>query len=414
MIRELGEIGADSEGGVSRLAMTAEERKAHELVGTWLRELGLSVATDPFGNTLATRKGSSLGAPAIAFGSHLDTVYHGGRFDGAAGVVAMVEVMRLLSEAGVTTSHPLLGVVFTSEEGARFGEPCMGSKAVAGLWRGRDLNQVRDAEGTSLADAMRAVGLDPGRVDSARWDSRHVAAYLELHIEQARLLEVDGVPIGLVDMVAGSTRLLMQIQGRADHSGATPMGARADALAAASEIVLVVESVASDVYHRGTRATVGRLNVHPNSLTTIPGRVVLTVDVRDTDGDRQRRTAAEIVERAVRICRHRGVRLLAEVIADTSPTVLSTWLRRLVMQSCRDLNLGYRVMSSGASHDAQVIARIAPAAMILVPSRQGLSHVPEEWTNPVDIARGVNVLARTVLYLDRVPPLLPDRLGNVE
>jgi allantoate deiminase len=260
---------------------------------------------------------------------------------------------------------------------------------------------VRDTEGISLAAALEALGCDPGRPSEARWQPGEVAAFLELHIEQGRVLEAEGRQVGLVDVVSGSTRLRLEVRGRADHSGGTPMSLRADALNAAAEIALTVESLATDPRHRGTRATIGRLDLYPNSMTTVPGRVTLVVDVRDVDSDRQRTAASEIVQRAHWICERRGVQLAAEVIADTSPAVLSMWLRELISNACRDLDLNYRVMSSGAGHDAAILARLVPAAMVFVPSRDGLSHVPEEWTSAADIARGVDVLYDTVLRLDR-------------
>jgi hydantoinase/carbamoylase family amidase len=411
LLDDLARIGADPDGGgVSRLALTQDERRAHTMVGDLLGELGLDVRQDAIGNTLATRAGAR-GGPALALGSHLDSVPRGGRFDGAAGVAAMVEVMRLLEANAEVTHHPILGVAFTGEEGARFGEPCIGSKAVVGIWDDRDLAAVHDANGVTMAAAMESLGLDPSRITEARWDQRRVAAFFELHIEQGRVLEQDGISIGLLDMVSGSTRMWLTLTGRADHSGATPMMDRRDALTAAAEIALTVEGIASDPFHRGTRATVGRLDVQPNSITTIPGAVRMSVDVRDVDGDRLRRTAATVVDQARSICKRRAIELDVEVIADTSPTVLSTWLRRIVRDACASLGLGNRVMSTGASHDAQIVARIVPSAMMLVPSRAGLSHVPEEWSSSTDVARGADLLYETILRVDRLLAALPDGSG---
>jgi allantoate deiminase len=401
MISKISAIGVDPAGGISRLAFSPEEREAHRLVAGWAEDLVLRVVEDPVGNTLIRRPGRDPRRAAIVFGSHLDSVPHGGRFDGVAGVVAMVEVMTLLEEGEVTTEHPLLGVAFAGEEGARFGEPCVGSKAVAGLWDGKDLASVVDAGGTTLAQAMTAVGLEPARVSEARWPPGTIAAYFELHIEQARILEQEGRQVGLPDVISGSTRLKLVLTGRADHSGGTPMLERADALLAASEVILAVETLVTDPYHRGTRGTVGRVDVEPNSLTTIPGRVTMTVDIRDLDSDRQRRTAEALLEMALEISRRRRVELAVHLLADTSPSVLSVWLRGVLREVCTRRGIAHRVMTSGASHDAQILARIAPAAMLLVPSKDGLSHVPEEWTSVADIARGVEVLRDAILEVDR-------------
>lgn len=399
-LRAISAIGADPTGGISRLCFTPAEREAHGLVGGWLRDLGLEVRTDPIGSTLALRKGRRAGAPAIAVGSHLDSVPHGGGFDGVAGVVGALELVRLLDQAGLQTENPLMVVAVAAEEGARFGEPCIGSKVAIGALTGQDLRRVRDDNGVTLAEAIRSVGLDPGALEGARWETGSVAAFLEMHIEQARVLESEGRGIGLVDVVSGSTRLRMEVLGRAEHSGGTPMDLRRDAMAAAAEIVLAVETLANDSRHRGTRATVGRLQLHPNSTTTIPGRVVFIVDVRDVDTDRQRAAAREVVQRANWICQRRGVGLEVEVVADTSPAVLPMWLRDLMGRTCQELGVSFRTMSSGAGHDAAIISRVVPAGMIFIPCRHGLSHVPEEWTSVADIARGVEVLYHVVLKLD--------------
>jgi allantoate deiminase len=413
MVDALAEIGGEPGDGVTRLAYTPAERRAHEVVAGWLRDLGLEVRHDEVGNTIARREGSDPAAPAIAVGSHLDSVPHGGRFDGVAGVVGMIELVRLLTESGDRTVHPLLGVAFAAEEGARFGEPCIGSKLLAGALREPDLQRVRDADGTSLAAAMASVGLAPQRLDGVRWRPEDLALFLELHVEQGSVLETENRQIGLVDIVSGSTRLRLVLKGQANHSGATPMALRADALAGAADVVRTAEALATDPRHRGLRATVGRLEVWPNSTTTIPGRAMVTVDVRDTDGDRQRQAALELVERVRWTCERRGLRLEAEVVADTSPTVLTMWLRERIRQVCEELALSHRAMSSGASHDAQVVARLAPAAIVFVPSRGGLSHVPEEWTSATEIACGVEVLRQSVLRLDRfLATLRPGQPGK--
>jgi hydantoinase/carbamoylase family amidase len=401
-LRALAAIGADERGGVSRLAFTPSERQAHKLVADWLVDLGLHVRQDALGNTIADRpiEGPRAGAPAIGVGSHLDSVPQGGQYDGTVGVVGAVELIQLLIARRAVLHHPLRVVIFAGEEGARFGEPCIGSKGVVGLLDQRDLGRVRDAQNVTLPQAMASVGLDASHLGASHWRPREWAAFLELHIEQARVLEDEGCRVGLVDIVSGSTRLRMRLVGRADHSGGTPMALRADALAAAAEVVLASEALAKDARHRGTRATVGRLDVQPNSITTIPGAVDLVVDVRDVDSTRQRDSAVEIVQRAQAICQRRGISLEVELIADTSPAVLPMWLREITTASCRELGSSYRVMSSGAGHDAQIVNRIVPAAMLFVPSREGLSHVPQEWTSASDIAIGVEALYESVVRID--------------
>lgn len=409
MLAEIGRIGVDPDGGISRISFTKAEREAHDLVGGWLRDLGLTVRVDGIGNTLAERPGTQADAPAIGVGSHLDSVPHGGRFDGIVGIVGAVELARLFRDDEIVTRHPLRIVVFAGEEGARFGEPCIGSKAVAGQLADRDLSNMRDATGISFADALRSIGFDPRGVAAARWRPAEWAAFLELHIEQARMLEMTGAAIGLVDTVSGSTRLRVELSGRADHSGGTPMEIRADALAAAAEAVLAAEALAHEPRNRGARLTVGRLDVHPNSITTIPGRVRMAIDIRDVDSDRQRRLAVEIVRRTRVLADRRHVSVETELIADTSPAVLPMWIRELTSGVCQDLGIRYRVMTSGAGHDSQVVNAIVPAGMVFVPSKDGLSHVPEEWTSASDVARGVEVLYHAVQRMDELLSSLETR-----
>jgi len=399
-IQRLSEIGGDGRATVSRLAFTAAEREAHALFAEWLRAAGFSARVDAFGNTIGERPGGT-DRPYLTLGSHLDSVPNGGRFDGVVGVVGALEVGRMIQESGIVTRHPLRIVAFANEEGARFGEACLGSKAVVGMIGPRDAERLRDVQGVTLAAAMSELGLDPRRIEEAQWSDGEVAAYLELHIEQARLLEAQELAIGIVDAVAGNTRLRVALHGRADHSGGTPMDWRRDALAGAAEMVLEVERIANEPARRATVATVGRLNVSPNNITTIPGRVDFSVDVRDVDSDRQRDTARELVERFERIASRRDLVLEYEVVSDTSPSVLPLWLRRLTKQVCVDLGLPHRVMASGAGHDAQILARRLPAAMLFVPSHAGLSHVPEEWTSVEDITRGVRALYACLMRLDR-------------
>lgn len=385
--------------GVSRLAYTSLERRAHALFAKWMTEAGCLVEVDAAGNTIAVRPGTDSG-PAVGTGSHLDSVYNGGRFDGIAGTMAAVEVARLLQESGTTTELPLRFVAFAGEEGARFGQACCGSKLAAGLSSRAELDERRDRDGISLAEAMRTVGIDPDAAALARWRSAEWSAFVELHVEQGAVLEDAKLDVGIVDLISGSTRLELTILGQASHTGGTPMRGRADALAAASEAVLLAERLALDPQHRGTRATVGRMTVEPGSITTIPGQVTFSLDVRDVDADRQRRATATIVAQMRAACLRRGAVLRARLLADTSAVVLPDWVRGEVAAAATERGLRYRVLTSGASHDAQMINRIVPTAMIFVPSRRGLSHVPEEWTDPKQIAVGAELLLAAMLRLD--------------
>ena len=407
-LEELAALTEPGQPPVTRLAYTPLERRAHDLFVDWMRQAGCEVYTDPAGNTIGERPGTMRGGPALGTGSHLDTVYGGGRFDGMAGVVAAAEVARLLAEQSVTTMHPLRFVAFAGEEGARFGQACIGSKLAAGLSSLEELQARNDRDAITIAEAMQAVGFNPGEAAQREWRQSEWAAFIELHIEQGSVLETDDISIGVVDLISGSTRLELTLTGQASHTGGTPMRGRSDALAAAAEAVLIAEDIALDSRHHGTRATVGRLQVEPGSITTIPGWTRLSIDVRDIDADRQRLSAAEIVRRVQAACDRRRVHLDVRLLADTSPVVLPVWVRQAITEAAQQQGTTYRVLTSGASHDSQMINRVTPTGMVFVPSKAGLSHVPEEWTSATDLATGVQVLASALLTLDaRLGDLAP-------
>jgi allantoate deiminase len=379
----LAEIGAVERGGVTRLAYTRLERDAHELFAEWAHAAGAGVEVDGAGNTIATYRD---GAPYFLVGSHLDTVIDGGRYDGAAGVVAGMEVAELIADqvdSGVRV------VAFAGEEGARFGRPNLGAAVAAGLMAPEAFERLVDAERITLVAAAKALGFAP--IEASPWLDKDVACFFEVHIEQGRQLEASAARIGLVDAIAGSVRLRFTIRGRADHSGATPMRMRADALAAASELVLSTEEAGRR--YRSTVATVGRIEVRPNNVTTVPGGVTLWIDIRDVDVDLQRLAARTIFARAGEIARRRGVTLSGEVISDQQPVVLDAWPRALAHEQCVARHVAYRVLPSGAGHDAAIVARRAPATMVFVPCVDGVSHSPREQADPEDIALAADLIA---------------------
>lgn len=386
-------ISMESDGGCSRLAFTLAEREAHGYFAAEARQLGMSVQVDAIGNSFAwLGEGKE---PALAVGSHLDTVPRGGRFDGLAGVAASLEVARLLVEA-TGGDHPgFCAIAFAAEEGARFGVPCIGSRVATGALLAGNLMTIKDGDGISIFDAALAVGLKPAVAGDEVLRTNALRGYIELHIEQGAVLESRGKVIGLVDTVAGSTRLLVRFHGRADHSGATPMSLRRDALAAAGELVVEVERAAK--LRPTSVATVGRLDVMPNSLTTVPGEATLAIDIRDVDTERQRALADAVLDGAIRIGQRRMLGLSAELLSDQSPTMLHKPLRERLASAVNDLGTQFAVLASGAMHDAAFMARRVPSALVFVPSRNGISHSPDEHTEIADIARGCEVIATAIL-----------------
>jgi len=391
-------IGQGRSGGWTRLAFSLEEREAHSVFKAAAEKIGLVVWTDPIGNTYADVPVRKDGIPRVVIGSHLDTVPRGGAYDGVAGVAAALEVARLAVEAQDSDDIPLRVVAFAAEEGARFGASCIGSRLAARKIEGPELQRLRDAHGISAWQAAEAVGLRPDASEGVRWDPKDVSAFVELHVEQGRVLESRGRMFGLADSVAGSTRLEIIFDGRSDHSGATPMRLRKDALTAASEFVLQVERCARQ---RATSvATVGRLEVEPGSLTTVPGRVRLVVDVRDIDSARQRTLASSLLEEARRIGAGRAVKVSARLLADQSPVLLHRVIREQVAAAITSEGLSFCVVRSGANHDAAQIASVVPTALVFIPSRDGISHSPKEFSDVRQIARGVQVLFRGLQLQD--------------
>ncbi len=399
-LKTLSTIGATPEGGVTRLAWSAPEREAHDLAARWMRDAGLEVWVDSVGNSFGRREGREPGLPAIMVGSHLDSVANGGNLDGTLGFVAGLEVARTLTERGATTRHPIVLVVFAGEEAARFPDTCMGSKSLTGLLDGPRLYQLVDAQGVTAASAIRGVGFDPDRIGEARWDPAHIAAYLELHIEQGTILEKLGKGIGVVTAIAAATRYRAVLSGSADHSGATPMGSRRDALAAAAEIVLGVERIASSEAGPTTVGTVGIIKVKPGAMTVIPGEAELGIDIRDIVPEPKRVASEKIAAMIEGVCQRRNVGLELTKLLDDMPGKMSPAAQEAISSAAHRLGHGHHFMPSAAGHDARIMSLVTQAGMLFVPSRGGISHNPAEYTEPQQLLAGAEVLTEAVLELD--------------
>jgi len=384
--------------GVTRLGYSALEREAHAHFAAEMNSFGLNVYTDPVGNTIAERQGAEPGRAAVGTGSHLDSVPNGGSYDGIAGVVAGMAIAKALHESGAHTHRPWRFVAFATEEGARFGQACNGSRAIAGTATLEELERFTDDDGTTMADAMRTVGLQPERLDEATWDPSQWHAFIEMHIEQGGTLEELETQIGAVTVISGSTRLLVTVTGVASHSGATPMHLRKDALVTASECILAADELAQE--SGGTRVTVGRMHVRPGSITTIPGEVEFSVDIRAAEEAEQHRMSEALRTRFIEVSDRRGTRIDVEQIAHIAPQPLADHVRDTTIASAKELGLSVMEIPSGASHDSQQIALVTPTGMIFVPSRDGISHAPEEFSTTDQLHAGTRVLLGALSKLD--------------
>jgi allantoate deiminase len=395
-LSELSEIGKQESDGVTRLSFTQEERAAKDLVSSYMEEAGLAVREDAVGNLFGRREGRDPDAPAVLVGSHVDSVYDGGNFDGPLGVLAGVEVAQTMQEDGVETAHPIEVVAFTDEEGARFSFGMIGSRALAGTLSPEELRH-EDANGISIADAMRDYGLDPERIEEAARRPGSLAAYVELHIEQGRVLENKGLSAGVVTGIAAPVWRRLVFTGETGHAGTTPMGMRHDALAAAAAVMAIIEDEASGT---GTSVgTVGQLGVEPGGINIIPGRVELSLDLRDIDEGTRDRLEDRILTRVREICEQRGVGFETEVLQRMVPVSCSKEVGDAVQTACEGLGLGTYDLASGAAHDGMQLVRLCPMGMIFIRSRDGISHSPDEWSTEQDCAIGANVLYKTVLDL---------------
>jgi N-carbamoyl-L-amino-acid hydrolase len=393
-IRELGRFGANPEGGVSRVAFSAADVAGREYVTSLMTAAGLRVRIDAAGNILGRREGREPDRPVIAFGSHIDSVPHGGNYDGDVGVLGAIECIELLNAARATTRHPLEVVVFSDEEGV-----LLGSRAMTGELESGALDVVSHT-GRTVREGLRAIGGDPDRVASARRPARELHAFLELHIEQGGVLEAKGFEIGVVEGIVGINWWDVSVEGVANHAGTTPMEQRKDALVAAAQFVLGVNRVVRSVPGQQV-GTVGRIAAAPGAPNVIPGRVDMSLELRDLSAEKIRSLFASIEDEARTIEARTGTRISFQPIdATAAPALTDERIRRLIATAAGSLGLKHMPMPSGAGHDTQDMARLTPTGMVFVPSAGGISHSPKEYTAPEQMARGVDVLLHTILAID--------------
>lgn len=395
-LMELGMIGRQPTGGITRLSFTKEERAAKEKVASYMKEAGLFVYEDAVGNLIGRKEGKDKDTPVVLVGSHLDSVYNGGMFDGPLGVLAAVEVVQTMNENGVETKHPIEVVAFTDEEGARFRFGMIGSRAMAGTLSA-DALHYQDANGVSIAEAMQEAGLNPNDIRKAERKPGSVKAYVELHIEQGRVLEEANLPVGIVTGIAGLVWVKFTVEGKAEHAGATPMLLRRDPLAAAAQIIETIEQEAKKT--GTTVGTVGQLHVFPGGINIIPERVEFVLDLRDLDAEVRDRVLQSVTERAQHIGKERNVRVTTELLQEMPPVLCSELVQNAAKAACQTLGFDVFTLPSGAAHDGVQLAKLCPIGMIFVRSQDGVSHSPDEWSTKEDCAAGANVLYHTVLRL---------------
>ncbi|HDR9834032.1 TPA: Zn-dependent hydrolase [Burkholderia multivorans] len=393
-LRELGEIGADRElGGRTRIALTDDERAGRDRVVAWMRELDLDVRIDRIGNIFGTLHAgpAAAGRQPLMIGSHIDTVKNAGALDGCYGVLAGLAVARAFRDARIESARPITVAAFTNEEGIRYQPDMMGSLVHAGGLSIDDALNTIGIDGTRLGDELARIGyagdLEPGAIVPH--------AYLELHIEQGPILEAENVRIGVVENLQGISWQQITVQGNANHAGTTPMHLRHDAGWVAAAIATFLRELA--VSSGTTLATIGMLRIEPNVINVIPRKAVLTVDLRDPDEQRLQQAEQRLADHLEQLAALEGVQISTERLARFEPVVFDAALVDAIEKAAARRGFSYRRMTSGAGHDAQMIARIAPAAMIFVPSRDGISHNPREHTGDSQLVDGARLLLDVVL-----------------
>jgi hydantoinase/carbamoylase family amidase len=399
-LNAIGRIGIGDRGAVTRLVFSIKELRSRQVLIHLMRQAGLKINIDGIGNIFGRLEGSDAKAPAVLAGSHLDTVIHGGKYDGPVGVIGALEAIRTISENKIAIRAPLEVVCFVGEESSRFGFSTLGSSLVAGEVRPKDLANAVDAQGTKLADVLSSLGIAAKQLRRLTRDPKSLKAYFELHIEQGPILEAIGKRIGLVTSIAAPSRFRIIFTGQADHSGTTPMEMRKDALVAAALLIEYIEKTCrkfSSMAKGRVVGTVGALKIEPGVINAVPGRAELSVDIRSTSAKAKARVARMVTEQAQQIARRRAIGVEVLTIREENPVPLDKRLLRVTKEICQRKQIVYEIMPSGAGHDAMQMAKITPAAMIFIPSQRGISHNPLEWTAPDDIGLGTQLLMESMI-----------------
>lgn len=390
--------GGSFESGVSRIGYTDADIAGRSFFTNLLKQAGAMVRIDAAGNIFGSRPGSDNSLPPLLFGSHIDSVPQGGNFDGCLGSLAAARILRLLNDQKIVTRRPLTAVAWACEEASFSGTSLNGSRAAAGVLRPKELEMV--SRGLTKAEAIRRIGGNPTKLETALIARGAYHAYLELHIEQGGTLEREGIPIGVVEGIVSIDDYHVVVKGTPNHAGTTPMKDRQDALIAAAQLTLAVREIV--MAEAGAQVgTVGHLEVSPNAVNVIPGEVQMSIEIRDLSSAKLERLGEKIRSRAAAIASDSRTQITITSNGHNESAVASPEIQRVIEAAAKKLNLKTRHLPSGAGHDAQQMAKLMPMGMIFIPSIGGISHSPKELSNWQDCANGANVLLETVLELAR-------------
>ncbi len=394
-IFDLAKFGLQENGTTERVAFSDADIEARKWVISQLQEMGLKTSIDFAGNIIGIREGKKSGLKPISFGSHIDRVPNGGNYDGCVGAMAALEVIQTLNENKIKTKHPLEVIIFPNEEGG-----VMGSRALSRNL-GKEAFPVVNSTGYSMGEGIMRLGGDTTRIAEVRRKKGDMAAFLELHIEQGGILDKENLDIGIVEGIVGLKWWDVEFTGFANHAGTTPMNARQDALLAAAKFIVAVNETANSI--EGAQvATVGRIKAEPGAPNVIPGKVTASLEIRDLSSEVIEKVFRAIKEKSAKIAEDSNVQIEFHPLDTTAnPALTDPIIQKEIENSAKELGLSINYMPSGAGHDAQDMATIVPTGMIFVPSKDGISHSPKEFTPAKDLANGTNVLLKTILALDK-------------
>lgn len=394
----LGKISEAEAPAVTRIVFTPADLRARAWMKALCKDAGLVIREDAIGNTFARWVGSAADAPAVGTGSHIDAIPNAGKFDGVVGVLGGLEAIRALQRAGFHPKHSVELLIFTSEEPTRFGIGCLGSRLLAGTLLPAAAAKLTDNNGASLEEVRKQAGFR-GELSDVKLPPNYYKAFVELHIEQGPILERERTPLGIVERIAAPASLMITVEGSGGHAGGVLMPDRRDALCAAAELILALEHAARCRGAIDTVATVGICDVFPGAINSIPARVRLSVDVRDTNLARRDAVLRTLREACHATAAKRRVQIDSELLNADAPAESDPVILAALRQACEKHRASYLAMTSRAYHDSLFISRIAPIAMLFIPCRNGYSHRPDEYASPEDIARGTLVLAETLAFL---------------
>lgn len=394
-LSKLATYGKNAAGGSDRVAYSDHDVEARVYVKELMRKAGLEVSVDFAGNIIGKRVGKNPSLKPIAFGSHIDEVPNGGDYDGPVGTMGAIEVIQTLQDQNISTDHPLEVIVFTNEEGG-----VIGSRALAGQLTEEALKTV-SSSGLTQAEGIKKLGGDPAKINEVKRNKGDLAAFLELHIEQGSNLDREKIQIGVVEGIVAIEWWEFTFTGFANHAGTTPMNMRKDPTLPAARLVLAINEIVTS--HEGNQVgTVGRIQAYPGAGNVIPGEVKLNLELRDLSSEKIWKIYREIEAKANQLAQESNteVSIIHREVAS-KPALADPFIQQSIEKSAKGLGFSYRYMPSGAGHDAQEMARLAPMGMIFIPSKDGISHAPKEYSSPQDIANGANVLFHTILSLDK-------------